>query len=248
MGAGSFVTQDGAVTAKTAVSGFALTTSATNYLYLDGTASWALTKSTSGFPTTPHLRLAVIVVGSSAITSLTDARWTINAAGSWYDGMAIALGSTTGLQIGTATTQKLGFLNATPVVQQAAGADPLTTLATFGLKAAEGTPSVTGGTGAGTSPTVTTISGSTDRRGIISVVTGLIPTASATIATLTFSTGLTAVPKAILLTPANANAAGVAASVFANSANITTAHFTIDATAVALAATTTYLWHFKVEG
>jgi len=36
------------------------------------------------------------------------------------DGYNIILGSTTGTKIGTATTQKLGFFNATPVVQRSA--------------------------------------------------------------------------------------------------------------------------------
>jgi hypothetical protein len=39
------------------------------------------------------------------------------------DANNIAVGTTTGTKIGTATTQKLGFFNATPVVQQAAVAD-----------------------------------------------------------------------------------------------------------------------------
>lgn len=34
------------------------------------------------------------------------------------DGLNVAVGTTTGLKIGTATTQKIGFYNATPVVQQ----------------------------------------------------------------------------------------------------------------------------------
>jgi len=38
------------------------------------------------------------------------------------DGVNIALGTTTGTKIGTATTQKLGFFNATPVVRQTAPA------------------------------------------------------------------------------------------------------------------------------
>ena len=40
------------------------------------------------------------------------------------DAANIALDTTTGTKIGTATTQKLGFFNATPVVQQAAVANP----------------------------------------------------------------------------------------------------------------------------
>lgn len=38
--------------------------------------------------------------------------------GTLDDGANIALGSTTGTKIGTATTEKLGFFNATPVVRQ----------------------------------------------------------------------------------------------------------------------------------
>lgn len=41
-----------------------------------------------------------------------------------FDGQNIALGVGTGTKIGTATTQKLAFFNATPVVQQAAITSP----------------------------------------------------------------------------------------------------------------------------
>lgn len=44
------------------------------------------------------------------------------------DGANLTLGTTTGSQIGTATSQKLGFFGATPVVQQA-GATPAATTA-----------------------------------------------------------------------------------------------------------------------
>jgi len=37
----------------------------------------------------------------------------------WADATTWVMGTTTGTKIGTATTQKLGFYNATPVVQQA---------------------------------------------------------------------------------------------------------------------------------
>jgi hypothetical protein len=47
------------------------------------------------------------------------------------DALNIAVNTTTGTKIGTATTQKLGFYNATPVVQPAAVAD-LTVTATSG--------------------------------------------------------------------------------------------------------------------
>ena len=51
----------------------------------------------------------------------------------WADATTWVAGTTTGLTIGTATTQKLGFYNATPVVQQA------TTGTTTGFTANSGT-------------------------------------------------------------------------------------------------------------
>ena len=51
----------------------------------------------------------------------------------WADATTWVLGTTTGLQIGTATTQKLGFYAATPVAQQA------TTGTTTGFTANSGT-------------------------------------------------------------------------------------------------------------
>lgn len=46
---------------------------------------------------------------------------------------SIVVGTTNGLKIGTATTQKLGFFNATPVVQPLASAGLLTSLQALGL-------------------------------------------------------------------------------------------------------------------
>ena len=41
----------------------------------------------------------------------------------YLDGRNIQLGTSNGTKIGTAITQKLGFFNATPVIQQTMGAD-----------------------------------------------------------------------------------------------------------------------------
>jgi hypothetical protein len=46
----------------------------------------------------------------------------------WIDGANFAVGTTTGTKIGTATTQKLGFYNKTPVVQPTAVADATTSV------------------------------------------------------------------------------------------------------------------------
>ena len=69
----------------------------------------------------------------------------LNGASEWAFGVGvltvgdandIAVGTTTGTKIGTATTQKLGFFNATPVVQPAEITDELTTI----THTAPGTP------------------------------------------------------------------------------------------------------------
>jgi len=100
-----------------------------------------------------------ITTGSGA-KNLIDAqvgsvsKFLVNNAGSLTlaDAATIAVGTTTGTKIGTATTQKLGFFNATPVVQQTG--DIITALSNLGL--------VTSGTvTGGITRTVTSISAPT---------------------------------------------------------------------------------------
>ena len=64
------------------------------------------------------------------------------------DGTDIAVGATTGTKIGTATTQKLGFFNATPVVQRPNTTDLKVVLTDLGLLASGGTTPLNIGTGA----------------------------------------------------------------------------------------------------
>lgn len=59
------------------------------------------------------------------------------------DGTNITFGTTTGTQIGTATTQKLSFYGVTPVVQQAAANDLGTTLSNLGLRVSGATYGLT---------------------------------------------------------------------------------------------------------
>jgi len=56
------------------------------------------------------------------------------------DASNVVVGSTTGTKIGTATTQKIGFFNATPVVQPAAATDIKTALVNLGLLASGASP------------------------------------------------------------------------------------------------------------
>ena len=75
------------------------------------------------------------------INGTSEWSWS-NTTFTFADANDIAVGTTTGTKIGTATTQKLAFYNATPVVQPAAVAD-ITTTATAGtLPTADGTVTI----------------------------------------------------------------------------------------------------------
>jgi hypothetical protein len=119
--AGAFITQSGAIQTYAGTSAYTVGASATVVLYLDGTSSWALA-SASSYPTTAHVRLATVAAGSSAITSIADNRKPFTVAGSIQDGTEWTLGTTNGLQIGTSTSQKIGFFGKTPTTQQTMGA------------------------------------------------------------------------------------------------------------------------------
>lgn len=61
-----------------------------------------------------------MIDGITAGTAAASKAVVLNSGGdvTWVDGGDISLGTTTGTKIGTGTNQKLGFYNATPVVQQ----------------------------------------------------------------------------------------------------------------------------------
>lgn len=65
--------------------------------------------------------------------ALTCGALTVKADSSLDDGVDIALATTNGTKIGTATNQKLGFFNATPVVQQTVTTDLLDALQALGF-------------------------------------------------------------------------------------------------------------------
>jgi hypothetical protein len=110
-------------------------------------------------------------------------------------------------------------------------------------------PTIAGGTGAGTSPTIS-IAG-TDMGMNVTVLTGSSPAGSnATIATVTFATAFAATPTAIIMTPINPNAAALsgATNVAVPITSWSTTGFIIQSGTSALAATTTYHWSIIVVG
>ena len=85
-----------------------------------GSAVTAFATENFGATYGSDLRFETTLTGASTRAS----RLTIdgNADFNFFDGSDFVLGSTTGTKIGTATTQKIGFWNVTPVIQQATNA------------------------------------------------------------------------------------------------------------------------------
>jgi hypothetical protein len=66
---------------------------------------------------TPATGLTIFNTDNNTINQRTSSAWVDLVSSSNYDGLNIAFGTTSGTKIGTATTQKIGFWNATPIVQ-----------------------------------------------------------------------------------------------------------------------------------
>lgn len=115
--------------------------------------------------TTPNLHLTTPAVGDniqSTITALagdlvildglasgsTFTNPTLTGAITLADGSTLVIGTVTGTQIGTGTTQKIGFYGVAPTAQIAGNVDVLAGLVTLGLRAASANPPLNLGTGA----------------------------------------------------------------------------------------------------
>lgn len=101
------------------------------------------------------------------------------------------------------------------------------------------------GTGAGTSPSAVTFSANaTDLSGDVLVTTGTLPTAGATVLTVTFNTAYGTAPT-VLLSPANAATALLSGVTMVYSTSTTTT-FVITAGSTGLVAATAYAWHYHI--
>ena len=82
-----------------------------------------------------------------------------------------------------------------------------------------------------------------DQAGSFQLTTGNAPAANAVIVTVTFAITMTNAPKAVSVTPANANAIGLG---YVPDGTISNTGFQISSGATALAASTVYKWHWNV--
>lgn len=124
---GNFRKPDGTIGSYAGNPALVVAAGSTTYLSLDPSGN--LVASTSGFPQTACVPLAMAVAGATTITSVTDARiqcavagpgaspFLPLAGGAMNDGASIAVGTASGTRIGTSSAQKLGFWNSAPVAQ-----------------------------------------------------------------------------------------------------------------------------------
>jgi hypothetical protein len=71
--AGKYVKRDWTVGTYAGISGYTLPSGSVKALYLDATASYALTAG-STYPSTQHVRLTTVTTGASTVTSIVDDR------------------------------------------------------------------------------------------------------------------------------------------------------------------------------
>ncbi|WP_462266092.1 beta strand repeat-containing protein [Mucilaginibacter sp.] len=173
----------------------------------------------------------------------------LNQSGSafWY-GLQVAVNPVT---VGTGTNRLFTVGTATGIsagnpagYAEKAGVALDGTLGMVHLKGLSAAPTITAGTGAGASPTIT-ISG-TDVSGTITLTTGSSPAAGAVIATLTFNSAYGSAPHPAG-NPAAKNA--VTASLTGNASpyfTTTTTTLVLNGNSTALAPNTTYVWDYTL--
>ena len=111
------------------------------------------------------------------------------------------------------------------------------------IKGNSGALSIAASTGAGTSPSAVSVTG-TDISGVVALTTGTSPSINAVLATITYNTAFSSAP-VVVITPANAATASLAATQ-AVWVNITTTGFTINTNATAVVSSTAYKWNYVV--
>jgi hypothetical protein len=124
---GKYQKRDGTVGSFAGTASLALGAGQVSLIYL--TDAGTLSVSTSDYPATAHVQLATVETAAAAVSSVTDDRIVCSvvgtdalpylplSGGTLGDGANLALGTTTGTQIGTTASQRLGFWGAIPVAR-----------------------------------------------------------------------------------------------------------------------------------
>ena len=103
----------------------------TQYQLQNGTGNASALDITAWFSDiTPSAATSTFTLGAMEAGGSYSVLTFVGRAASLYDGVNISVGTSSGTKIGTATNQKLGFYNATPVVQPSATPANATDLAT----------------------------------------------------------------------------------------------------------------------
>jgi hypothetical protein len=142
--AGKFRKADGSTVSYAGVASQAMTLSSTNYVYL--TDAGTLVVNTSGFPTgINYVPLAIVVAGSSTITSITDSRIAFASqgrAGGVMPATAVTSGSATLSAANPFVT--VNFAGAVALTLPAAGSTPAGAIITvMDISGAAGTNNIT---------------------------------------------------------------------------------------------------------
>ena len=111
------------------------------------------------------------------------------------------------------------------------------------LKGNSGALSIATSTGAGTSPSALSVTG-TDMSGVVTLTTGTSPTINAILATISYNSAFATAP-VVVITPANAATASLT-SAQAVWISIGTSNFAINTNATAINASTIYKWNYVV--
>ncbi len=196
--------------------------------------------------------------GTGIISGYTDSRTTLSSITGKYATIWMPNNAATNVfglyQPGTANNALVGN---TTIGSTVPGVEALNVTGTAGIsgtakmlhiKGNSIAPTISAGIGAGTSPTVSVISGSTDIAGWVSVTTGTLPATSSTVFTITFANPYISTPK-VILQPCNsaAKALLVASAIYVDRATgITTTTFTATSGATALTGATAYEWTYHV--
>ncbi len=211
-----------------------ITAKSANFTDNAGTGYRVAVFNPTGGLETPYNVILPYVEDSTIITQLTtEANWD---AANTYTGTTI-VGGNQGQYHNTASWWYYFVDDLTPV--------RLSKGKVVHLIGSSGAPTIVAGSGAGTTPTGVSVTG-TDLGGKVIITTGTSPSASAPVVTITFNRPYGTAPSSVILTPANAaaNALTGGAKVYIADTGVSTTTFQLTSGTTGLTAGTQYKWFY----